>query len=64
MKRIHGPSNISEDNEETISDDKINKMEKRIYKLEKRKLDPIFVNFVTWNLCQVLKKMGRKRNII
>ena len=30
-KRIHGPINSSEDDEETISDEKINKMEKRIY---------------------------------
>jgi hypothetical protein len=36
IKRIHRPSN-----EETISDDKVNKMEKRIYKLEKIR---IYVN--------------------
>ena len=40
IKRIHGLSN-----EETISDDKVNKMEKRIYKLEKIRLGSDFCDF-------------------
>ena len=45
MKRIHGPCNSSEDKEETFIDDKINEMEKRIYKLEKRRLGSDFCEF-------------------
>ena len=45
IKRIHGPSSNCEENEETLRDDKINKMERRIYILEKMRLGSDFCYF-------------------
>jgi hypothetical protein len=45
MKRDHGPTNRCEESAETINDDKMNKMERRIYILEKRRLGSDFYEF-------------------
>ena len=58
IKRIHGPSN-----EETISDDKVNKMEKRIYKLEKIRLGSNFCDFCDLEFMSGSEKDRKEKKI-